>query len=66
MVTFTVGHEVLYGGRRYVITSLQSREPYTVRLLATTPDGPEVRFVRVGDLEKISSYTEPRHDTASA
>lgn len=66
MVTYTVGAEVLYDGRRYVITSLQSKEPYTVRLLATTPDGPEVRMARVADLEKIRSYTEPRHDTGSA
>jgi len=66
MVTYTVGAEVLFDGRRYVITSLQNREPYTVRLLATTPDGPEVRMARVGDIEKIKSYTEPRHDTGSA
>jgi len=63
MVTFTVGTEVLYGGRRYVITSLQSKEPFPVRLLATTPDGPEVVMARPGDLVKISSYTEPRYDT---
>ena len=66
MVTYTVGAEVLYDGRRYVITSLQNSEPYTVRLLAATPDGPEVRTVRIGDLERIRTYIEPRNDTATA
>jgi len=63
MVTFTVGTEVMYGGRRYVITSLTNKEPFTVRLVATTPTGPEVVTVRPVDLEKITSYTEPRADT---
>lgn len=63
MATFTVGTEVLYGGRRYAITSLKSKEPFTVRLVATTPAGPEVVMARPGDLQKIASYTEPRADT---
>lgn len=66
MATFTVGTEVLYGGRRYVITSLGGREPFTVRLLATTPSGPDIKMARRSDLEKITSYTEPRSDTTRA
>lgn len=65
MATFTVGTEVLYGGRRYAITSLKSKEPFTVRLVATTPAGPEVVMVRPADLERITSYIEPRADTPS-
>ena len=59
MVTFTVGTEVLYADRRYVITSLKGREPFSVRLLATTPDGPDVVIARPADLVKIANYTEP-------
>lgn len=63
MTQYTVGTEVLYGGRRFVITSLSGQGPYSVRLLATTPDGPEVAVARPADLTAIASYTTPRVDT---
>ncbi|HET8986360.1 MAG TPA: hypothetical protein VFN03_11430 [Trueperaceae bacterium] len=62
MVAFTVGTEVLYAGRRFVITSLKNKEPFPVRLVTTTPTGPEVVMARPADLVKIASYTEPRSD----
>lgn len=63
MTTFTIGEEVLHDGTRYVITLRQPREPYRYRLVRSTAEGPEVRWVKAGGIEKISRYTEPQADT---
>jgi hypothetical protein len=41
---------------------LKNKEPFTVRLVATTPTGPEVVLARPTDLVKIASYTQSRSD----
>ncbi len=63
MATFTIGEEVLHDGVRYVITTQQPEPPYRYRLVRTTPEGPEVRWVHADGLAKIESYTTPRADT---
>lgn len=63
MTSFTVGEEVLFEGRRYVITTSSADPPYRFRLVATTPDGASVTWARPEQLQKIESYTRPVDDT---
>lgn len=63
MRTFQVGEEVLYDGRRYVISALHPDEPYHYRLLATTPDGARMVWANAESLKRIESYTKARADT---
>lgn len=63
MATFTIGEEVMRDGVRYVITTQQPQPPYRYRLVRTTSEGPEVKWVHADELSKISSYTTPRADT---
>lgn len=63
---FMNGEEVLYEGRRYVITS-QRDGPNGVRLVAASGEryGEHLGIVHadVADLSPIDSYTKPRTDT---
>lgn len=63
MPSFTIGEEVLFEGRRYVITTANAQPPYRFRLVATTPEGARIAWARAEDLSKIESYTRPRDDT---
>ena len=63
MVSFSVGEEVLYEGRRYVITTQPAQPPYRYRLVATTPEGSRQVWARPEQLRKIESYTRPKDDT---
>ena len=63
MASFTVGEEVLYEGRRYVIRTAPAQPPYRYRLVATTPAGARMVWARVEDLQKLEAYTRPRDDT---
>jgi hypothetical protein len=62
-MTFTHGEEVLVDGDRYVISAIEGRPPARYRLLATTPQGPSVRWAAPSELRKIEAYTRPRADT---
>ncbi|MEJ2290904.1 MAG: hypothetical protein P8Y13_07665 [Deinococcales bacterium] len=64
MVSFSAGEEVLYEGRRYVITTAPAKPPYRYRLVATTPEGARLVWARPEQLHKIDAYTRPRDDTA--
>lgn len=62
---FTVGEEVLYRGRRYVIAALGAG-PYGVRLLAAGSRHSEdaaIVHAAESDLETLQSYLQPRDDT---
>jgi len=63
---FMNGEEVLYDGRRYVITS-QTDGPNGVRLVAASGEryGQHLGIVYadVSELSPIESYTTPRADT---
>ncbi|MBW6455539.1 MAG: hypothetical protein K0A98_06605 [Trueperaceae bacterium] len=63
-MTFTHGEEVLVDGVRYVISAIEGQPPTRYRLLATTPQGPRVRWAAPGELRKIEAYTKQRSDTA--
>ncbi|MEJ2667495.1 MAG: hypothetical protein P8Z81_10430 [Deinococcales bacterium] len=63
MTSFSVGEEVLFEGRRYVITTTSAEPPYRYRLVATTPEGASVAWARPEQLRKIESYTTPVDDT---
>lgn len=63
MPSFTVGEEVLFQGKRYVITTSSPQAPYRYRLVATTPEGSRVVWARQEDLHKMEAYTTPRDDT---
>lgn len=63
MPSFTVGEEVLYQGRRYVITTASAQPPYRYRLVATTPEGASITWARADQLHKMESYTRPHDDT---
>jgi hypothetical protein len=63
MTSFSVGEEVLFEGRRYVITTTRAEPPYRYRLVATTPEGASVTWARPEQLRKIESYTTPVDDT---
>jgi len=63
MASFTVGEEVLYEGRRYVISTAPAQAPYRYRLLATTPAGARMVWARAEELHKMETYTRPRDDT---
>ncbi len=63
MASFTVGEEVLYEGRRYVISTAPAQPPYRYRLLATTPAGARMAWARAEELHKIDAYTRPHDDT---
>ena len=64
MPSFTIGEEVLYEGRRFVITTASADPPYRYRLVATTPEGARITWARADELRNIRSYTEPVDDTA--
>lgn len=63
MTSFTIGEEVLYQGRRYVITTASAEPPYRYRLVATTPQGASIAWARAQELHKIDAYTQPVDDT---
>lgn len=64
MPSYTIGEEVLYNGRRYVITTASAEPPYRYRLVATTPDGTGIAWARPDQLQKIRSYTQAVDDTS--
>ena len=64
MVTFTIGEEVLYDDIRWVIAGMKGDDAKRYRLLATRPEGARITWATHDDLQKISSYTEPKDDTA--
>lgn len=64
MPSFSIGEEVLYEGRRFVITTATAEPPYRYRLVATTPEGARIAWARPDEVEKILSYTQPVDDTA--
>ncbi len=63
MVSFSVGEEVMFQGKRYVISTASPRPPYQYRLLATTPEGARVAWAMLSDLGKMDNYTRPMDDT---
>jgi hypothetical protein len=63
MTHFTVGEEVLFEDRRYVVSTIEPDPPGRVRLLATTPDGARVVWSTRSRLAKIDAYTRPNDDT---
>lgn len=65
MASFTVGEEVLFEGRRYVISTAPAQAPYRYRLLATTPAGARMVWARAEELHKLEAYTRPHDDTQS-
>jgi len=64
MVSFSVGEEVIFQGKRYVISTASPRQPYQYRLLATTPEGARVAWAMRSDLGKMENYTTPNDDTS--
>jgi hypothetical protein len=68
MSTFTIGEEVMYDGKRYVISELRPAlsartGPYQVRLLQTTSSGARMPWVELSKLHKIDRYTRAHDDT---
>lgn len=63
MASFSVGEEVLYEGRRYVISTAPAQPPYRYRLLATTQQGAKMVWATQQQLHKMEDYTRPRDDT---
>lgn len=63
MSSFTIGEEVNYGGKRFVVSQVKSGQPLRYRLLATAPDGAKVVWAPADALEKIARYTRPVDDT---
>lgn len=63
MASFSIGEEVLYDGRRYIISTAPAQPPYRYRLLATTPQGAQMVWATPEQLQKMESYTRPRDDT---
>lgn len=63
MASFTIGEEVHYQGKRFVISRVLAGPPQRYRLLATTPDGALVVWAAESGLEKIERYTKPVYDT---
>lgn len=62
MPTYTVGEEVLFEDRRYVVSMIDT-DGGRYRLLATTPAGAHVRWARHGQLQKMARYLHPKDDT---
>jgi len=63
MPSFTMGEEVLYRGRRYVVTLISPRPPYEFRVVASTPDGARVAWATIEELHKMDAYRQPYDDT---
>lgn len=63
--TFTIGEEVLYDDRRWVIGGIDAGPPERYRLLATTGAGARIVWVARARLSKLSNYTLPHDDTAA-
>ncbi len=63
MSSFTIGEEVHYNGKRFVISQLASGPPARYRLLATTPEGTSFVWAPADGLQKIERYVKPVHDT---
>jgi hypothetical protein len=62
---FTVGEEVLYDGRRFVIAGTRPG-PYGFRLLAASDrhdDEADIVWAAEAEMTPLESYVRPRHDT---
>jgi hypothetical protein len=62
---YTVGEEVLYQGRRFVIAGIRPG-PYGVRLLAASDrhdEEADIVWASEAELAPLESYTRPRYDT---
>ncbi len=64
MSTFTVGEEVRFDGRRYVVSQIDPSFVKAYRLLRTTPRGMDFQWVDAAQLEKMKAYTTPVDDTS--
>jgi hypothetical protein len=60
---FTHGEEVLLGGERFVISTIEGSPPTRYRLLASGPSGPLVVWASPRELRKIERYTHAHDDT---
>lgn len=66
MRTIRSGEEIIYRGKRWVVSRIEQNRPAPYRLLRTESDGPRIAWAGVQEIARIETYVKPVYDTAAA
>ncbi|HLR46291.1 MAG TPA: hypothetical protein VK092_03970 [Deinococcales bacterium] len=66
MRTIRSGEEVMYRGKRWVVSRIEAGKASSYRLLRTEDDGPRIAWAGPAEINRIDTYVKPVYDTASA